>query len=200
MKIQKLNNLLFDVAEQKDNLETISSYPEFLGFKFYPYNESLKKIRYHIIERVDAMPELLNDFHFVEEGYIMRIDTAIGNELRLWDTICLRNSHGTYIRVSAYKNAELFIPMVLVQGADRGKGIGSALMNFMLQLILNVCDSCPRISLEVTQRPLVIEYAPYDIHQTRMEFFRRFGFRCNQKLSKYPLYNLMVYDPNKYNL
>jgi GNAT superfamily N-acetyltransferase len=167
----------------------IHHHPAFLSCSFLFYIPSRRFIIYRFL-----------NFHFVEEGYIMRIDTAIGNELRLWDTICLRNSHGTYIRVSAYKNAELFIPMVLVQGADRGKGIGSALMNFMLQLILNVCDSCPRISLEVTQRPLVNEYAPYDIHQTRMEFFRRFGFRCNQKLSKYPLYNLMVFDPNKYNL
>ncbi|MCF8220690.1 MAG: GNAT family N-acetyltransferase [Cryomorphaceae bacterium] len=163
-------------------------------------NEVFQKVVDYVNGQHFELPQCIGDFEFVQESMGSLILTESLSYQRMWDTLKLCHADGSHVRVCTYKEDELFISHIEVDESRRGQGIGTAMMLFLLDLIENACGRGIKISLDVTRGGLnfVPEYK--EMHKIRLGFFRRFGFRLNPRLSRYPSYCLMELDQAKYEL
>ena len=163
-------------------------------------NEVFQKVVDYVNGQHFELPQCIGDFEFVQESMGSLILTESLSYQRMWDTLKLCHADGSHVRVCTYKEDELFISHIEVDESRRGQGVGSVIMLFMLDLIENACGRGIKISLDVTRGGLnfVPEYK--EMHKIRLEFFRRFGFRLNPRLSHYPSYCLMELDQSMYEL
>ena len=165
--------------------------------KFYPTNESLKRVRNTFLHQPMVAPPELDGLHFVPERMAYSIDAKNRDEFRVWETLRFQCENGSFVRLCPYQNDELFISMIHVPSWIRNKGIGTALMSYVIELVRRSMKTMPKISLEVNGSEIMNEPVDSTTHQKRMAFFRRFGFRLNKKLSDYPRYNLMELVPER---
>lgn len=165
--------------------------------KFYPCNESLKRVRNAFLHQPMAAPAELDGLDFLPERMAYSIDAKNRDEFRVWETLRFQCENGCFVRLCPYQNDELFISMIQVPSWIRNKGIGTALMSYVIELVRRSTKTIPKISLEVNGSQIINEPVDSTTHQKRMAFFRRFGFRLNKKLSDYPRYNLMELVPER---
>ena len=164
---------------------------------FYPCNESLRRVRNAFFHQPMVVPLELDGLNCVPDWMAYSIDAKDRDELRVWETFKFQCENGSFVRLCPYKNNELFISMIHVPSGIRNKGIGTALMSYLIELIKRSTKTMPKILLEVNGSEIFSEPVDSTIHQKRMAFFRRFGFRVNKKLSVYPRYNLMELVPEQ---
>lgn len=165
--------------------------------KFYPCNDSLRRVRNTFLHQPMVAPPELDGLHFVPERMAYSIDAKNRDEFRVWETFRFQCENGCYVRLCPYQNDELFISMIHVPSGIRNKGIGTALMSYVIDLIRRSTKTMPKISLEVNGSEIMNEPVDSTTRQRRMAFFRRFGFRLNKNLSDYPRYNLMELNANR---
>jgi ribosomal protein S18 acetylase RimI-like enzyme len=77
--------------------------------------------------------------------------------------------------------------------------LGTELMIYILETIHKACGFMPKISLDITTGGFGFQSVDLPLHKVRMKFFRKFGFRLNRILSRYPSYNLMELDCEKFD-
>lgn len=165
--------------------------------KFYSCNESLKRVRNTFLHQPMVAPPELDGLHFVPERMAYSIDAKNRDEFRVWETLRFHCVNGSFVRLCPYRNNELFISMIHVPSGFRYKGIGTALMTYIIELVRRSTKTMPKISLEVNGSEIMNEPVDSTTRQRRMAFFRRFGFRLNKNLSDYPRYNLMELLPER---
>jgi ribosomal protein S18 acetylase RimI-like enzyme len=145
------------------------------------------------------LPPSLVGFEFIQEPVCSVISTELKSCQRFWDTLNLCHSDGSHIRLCTYKAEELFISHIEVNEARRRLGIGTDMIFFLLDLIEKACGNMLMVSLDVTRGGLDFATEEQDdLSDVRIRFFRRFGFRLNLRLSRYPSYYLMELDNVKY--
>jgi len=163
-------------------------------------NEVFQKVVDYVNGQHFELPQCIGDFEFVQESMGSLILTESLSYQRMWDTLKLCHADGSHVRVCTYKEDELFISHIEVDESRRGQGVGSVIMLFMLDLIENACGRGIKITLDVTRGGLNFVPEYNEMHKIRLEFFRRFGFRLNPRLSHYPSYCLMELDQSMYEL
>ena len=183
------------VAAKGNQKFPIKPYANGRDESFFPCNESLRRVRNTFLHEPKVVPPELDGLHFVPERMAYSIDAKNRDVFRVWETLRFQCENGCFVRLCPYQNDELFISMINVPSGIRNKGIGTALMSYVIELIRRSTKTIPKISLEVNGSQIMNEPVDSTTHQKRMAFFRRFGFRLNKKLSDYPRYNLMELVP-----
>jgi ribosomal protein S18 acetylase RimI-like enzyme len=162
-------------------------------------NEVFQKVVDYVNHQQYELPPSLVGFEFIQEPFCSCILTELKLCQRFWDTLNLCHADGSHIRLCTYKADELFISHIEVNEARRGLGIGTHMILFLLDLIEKACGSMIKVSLDVTRGGLDFATEEQDdLSDVRIRFFRRFGFRLNLRLSRYPSYYLMELDNVKY--
>jgi len=162
-------------------------------------NEVFQKVVDYVNGQQYELPPSLVGFEFIQEPVCSVISTELKSCQRFWDTLNLCHSDGSHIRLCTYKAEELFISHIEVNEARRRLGIGTDMIFFLLDLIEKACGNMLMVSLDVTSGGLDFATEEQDdLSDVRIRFFRRFGFRLNLRLSRYPSYYLMELDNVKY--
>ena len=162
-------------------------------------NEVFQKVLDYVNGQQYELPPSLVGFEFSQELVCSVISTELKSCQRFWDTLNLCHSDGSHIRLCTYKAEELFISHIEVNEARRRLGIGTDMIFFLLDLIEKACGNMIKVSLDVTRGGLDFATEKQDdLSDVRIGFFRRFGFRLNLRLSRYPSYYLMELDNVKY--
>lgn len=162
-------------------------------------NEIFQKVVDYVNGRQYELPPSLVGFEFIQEPVCSVVSTELKSCQRFWDTLNLCHSDGSHIRLCTYKAEELFISHIEVNEARRRLGIGTDMIFFLLDLIEKASGNMIAVSLDVTRGGLDFATEEQDdLSDVRIRFFRRFGFRLNLRLSRYPSYYLMELDNVKY--
>ena len=162
-------------------------------------NQVLQSLIDYVDGHVDDLPEILNGFSFKDEPVCSTVFTKTVSYARHFDSLTLRHADGSYVRICSYKECEFFISHVEVVDGRRGQGLGTELMIYILETIHKACGFMPKISLDITRGGFDFRSVDTPLHKIRMKFFRKFGFRLNRILSRYPSYNLMELDWEKFD-
>jgi GNAT superfamily N-acetyltransferase len=165
----------------------------------HPKNQVLQSLIDYVDGHVDDLPEILNGFSFKEEPVYSTVFTKTVSYARQFDSLAFRHADGSYVRICSYKECELFISHVEVVDGRRDQGLGTELMIFILETVHKACGFMPKISLDITRGGFDFRSVDTPLHKIRMKFFRKFGFRLNRILSRYPSYNLMELDWGKFD-
>lgn len=159
----------------------------------HPDNEPFKKL-------IDNIEELEKDFILcqfeknVVSGSV--IQKGKGHIYREHNSLQITFGNDTFLRISPYKNG-LEISKVMVHQALRGKGLGEYMMfGFFLM--------CIKVGINLGETPIMLEctgqtgITKTDL-QVQLKFFRKFGFRVDQKESRYEdNYVQMNLQPEKF--
>lgn len=165
----------------------------------YERNEVFQKVVDYVNNQQYELPPSLVGFDFIQEPVCSVITAEFKLYQRFWDTLNLCHADGSHIHLCTYKAEELFISHIEVNEARRRLGIGTDMIIFLLDLIEKACGSMIKVSLDVTRGGLgFVPEAQDDLSDVRIRFFRRFGFRLNLRLSRYPSYYLMELDRAQY--
>ena len=160
----------------RDNNE-ITGYTRFV--EFHSNNEIFTKL-------LNNMSFLDGPLISVVPGFIVGTITLTSSKkqiTRFHDTILLESGFG-HLRICPHKNG-LEISRVWIEPELHNKGLGTLLMFRLFEWIGNTVDYIPDIFLECTGSVGAGENYQETPLKKQIEFFRKFGFRVNQKESSY---------------
>lgn len=159
----------------------------------HPDNEPFKKL-YDNIDTLEKDFPLCQFYKNVVTGSC--IQKGKGWIHREHNSLQIEFGNETFLRVSPYKNG-LEITKVMVHQALRGKGLGEHMMWGLFLM-------CLKVGIDLEKTPIMLEctgQSGITISDIRLQtnFFRKFGFRVDQKESRYEdNYVQMNLQPEKF--
>lgn len=172
------------------------------------FKEMMKQQGLHV-DTVEVIPdnsvylELYNYFfnekfeeNFIIESFLINSRVQIHKkfELKIRNSITIALENGSHLRFCPYQNNGIEISRLYVEECNQNNGDGTLLMNFLFNILLKVLKYFPVIVLECTGEVGYNETLIINSIQNQTKFFRKFGFRVDKNVSKYPYYVKMFFD------
>ena len=172
------------------------------------FKEMMKQQGLHV-DTVEVIPDnsvylkLYNYFfnekfeeNFIIETFLINSRVQIHKkfELKIRNSITIALENGSHLRFCPYQNNGIEISRLYVEECNQNNGDGTLLMNFIFNTIFKVLKNFPEIALECTGEVGYKETLIINSIQNQTKFFRKFGFRVDKNVSKYPYYVKMFFD------
>ena len=174
---RKFKEMMKQQGLHVDTVEVIPNNSVYLKLYNYFFNEKFEE-------------------NFIIETYLINSRVQIHKEfeLKIRNSITISLENGSHLRFCPYKDNGIEISRLYVEECNQNNGDGTLLMNFIFNTIFKVLKNFPEIVLECTGEVGYKQTLIINSIQNQTKFFRKFGFRVDKNVSKYPYYVKMVFD------